>query len=348
MRVLAFTNMYPSAKAPSSGVFVREQIKGLEAIGLEVRVLFVDRKGEGPLAYYRLRNRMPAAIAEFEPDVIHVMYGGVMADQVVRRRNSRPVVVTFHGSDLLGENFSGWARKIISRYGVYCSRRAAKAADGVIVVAQHLVRVLHGAADGHKVRVVACGIDLERFKPLDSLACKQRLGWSPAIFHVLFASSNGDAVKRPWLAKAAVRQINRANSPVELHYMTGIPPSEVPLWINASDALLLTSAHEGSPTIIKEALACRLPIVSVEVGDVAERIKAIEGCHLASPAPADLAAKLRLVQQRGKRLDCHTQLAELSILRAAEKLRSCYDEVTARRSPATLERFPVAITSLAS
>src|SRR6266851_575752 len=101
MRILAITNMYPSAAFPGRGVFVEEQVKGLRSIGLEVRVLFVDRREEGPLVYYRLRNKIGAAVAEFEPDVIHVMYGGVMADQIVRRHHARPVAVTFHGSDLL-------------------------------------------------------------------------------------------------------------------------------------------------------------------------------------------------------------------------------------------------------
>jgi glycosyltransferase involved in cell wall biosynthesis len=337
MRILAITNMYPSAEFPGRGVFVQEQVRGLGAIGLEVRVLFVDRRQEGPLAYYRMRNRISNAVATFDPDAIHVMYGGVMADQVTRGHHVRPIVVTFHGSDLLGENLSGWTRKIISRYGVYCSRRAARAAEGVIVVARHLMGALNGASSPDKIRVIPCGIDLERFQPLDSLGCKHQLGWRTDAFHVLFTSSNGDPVKRPWLAKAAVTQMSRADHPPELHYLTGIPNAEVPLWLNASDALLLTSMHEGSPTVVKEALACGLPVVSVDVGDVAERIEGIEGCHLARPEPADLAAKLCLVRQRGQRLDCRARLKELSILSAAEKLKRCYKEITRERG--TPRRF---------
>jgi teichuronic acid biosynthesis glycosyltransferase TuaC len=337
MRVLAITNIYPSAEFPASGVFVREQIKGLCAIGLDVRVMFVDRKREGPLAYWGLRPKVARAVAEFEPDVIHVMYGGVMAHQVARRCYGPPIAVTFRGSDLLGENFSGWARKIISQYGVYCSRRAANAADGVIVVARHLTQALRGAANDRKVRVIPSGIDLERFKPMDSLSCKQRLGWSPESFHVLFASSSGDPVKRPRLASATVTRMNSAASRTELHYMTGIPSAEVPIWINASDALLLTSAHEGSPNIVKEALACGVPVVSVDVGDVAERIEGIEGCYLAAADPADLAAKLCLVRKRGKQLDCRIRLMELSIVRVAEKLKRCYEEIAATRSLAPMD-----------
>jgi teichuronic acid biosynthesis glycosyltransferase TuaC len=332
--------MYPSAAFPGQGVFVQEQVKGLRSIGLEVRVLFVDRRHDGPTAYYRLGSRIGGAVSEFEPDAIHVMYGGVMADQIVRRHHFRPVLVTFHGSDLLGENLSGWTRKIISRYGVYCSRRAAKAAEGVVVVARHLAGALNGAASADKIRVIPCGIDLERFKPMDPLACKHRLGWSPESFHVLFASSNGDQVKRPWLAKAAVGQMSHSDNPPELHYLTSVPNAEVPVWLNASDVLLLTSMHEGSPTIIKEALGCGLPIISVDVGDVAERIEGIGECHLARPEPAELAAKLCVVRQRGNRFDCQTRIKELSILSVAQKLKRFYEDITSGRTGRQLLASP--------
>ena len=340
MRVLAITNIYPTERFPGRGVFVQEQVKGLRSSGVEVRVLFVDRWQEGPTVYYYLQGKIRNAVTEFDPDVIHVMYGGVMADQIVRRSHLRPVVVTFHGSDLLGENLSGGVRKIISRYGVYCSRRAAKAAEGVIVVARHLVGALNGAARADKVHVIPCGIDLERFKPMDPLACKRRLGWSTESFHVLFASSNGDPVKRPWLAKDAVAQLNNPVRPPELHYLTAIPNTEVPVWLNASDVLLLTSMHEGSPTIVKEALACGLPVVAVDVGDVAERIEGIEGCYVARPQPAELAAKLSLVRQRGQRLDCRTRLEELSTVSVAQRLKRCYEDITRESGAARLLESP--------
>jgi len=285
------------------------------------------------------------AVAEFDPDVIHVMYGGVMADQVARSRDGRPLMVTFHGSDLLGENLSGWARRIVSRYGVHCSKRAARAAAGVVVVARHLAGALQGAVSPGKIRVIPCGIDLERFQPMDTLACKRELGWSPRAFHVLFASSNGDPVKRPWLARAAVAQMSKADRPPELHYLTGIPNTEVPRWLNASDALLLTSLHEGSPTVVKEALACGLPVVSVDVGDVAERVERIEGCYLARPRPADLAAKLCRVRQRGLRLDCRARLQELSILSVAQKLKQYYDEIARERGAARRVASPGRISA---
>jgi teichuronic acid biosynthesis glycosyltransferase TuaC len=325
MRVLAITNMYPTAGFPGRGVFVHEQIQSLNAVGLNVQVLFIDRRREGPASYYRMESKLARVMEQFNPDLIHVMYGGVMADRVARCYHVRPTVVTFHGSDLLGENLSGWARKLISRYGVWCSRRAAQAADGVVVVARHLLRALPRVLPSAKLCVLPCGIDLARFKPGDANSCRRRLGWHSDSFHVLFASSNGDPVKRPWLAKGAVEEAVRRGIPAELHYLSGVPNSEVPAWLNASDALLLTSLQEGSPTVVKEALACALPIVSVAVGDVAERIEGIEGCYLAAANEADLAHKLTLVYQRRKRLDCRARLEELGVSAIARQLKAFYE-----------------------
>jgi glycosyltransferase involved in cell wall biosynthesis len=327
MRLLAVTNMYPSSAHPAQGVFVAEQVKGLRAIGLQVRVLFIDRLAEGPWAYYRIGARIHEAVAEFHPDVIHCMYGGVMADQIVRRHRLRPVVVTFHGSDLLGERLARLPRRVIAAYGVYCSRRAARRADRVVLVARHLLNALRGACPPSKVRIIPCGIDLERFKPMEPDACRRQLGWDPQMFHVLFASSCGDPVKRPELARAAVKELVRRGVRAELHFLAGVANSEVPVWLNASHAFLLTSGHEGSPTIVKEALGCKVPVVSVDVGDVAERLEGMSGCYLAEPSPAGLADKLLLVRESGERPQGGERLAELSHINVAHRLRQCYEEL---------------------
>src|SRR4030095_4168306 len=106
--------------------------------------------------------------------------------------------------------------------------------------ARPLVGCLKAPAVSDKIRVIPCGIDLERFKPMDSHACRQRLGWSPGSFNVLFASSNDDPVKRAVLAEAAVVQMRQSDRPSELHYLSGVSNAEVPVWLNASDVLLLT------------------------------------------------------------------------------------------------------------
>jgi glycosyltransferase involved in cell wall biosynthesis len=339
MKVLAVTNMYPTPAAPTHGVCVEQLIDSLRSVGLQVRFEHVDRLHNGPSIYYRMGVGIRRAVAEFEPELIHVMYGGVMADQITRQRKLPPVVVTYRGSDLLGENLSGVRRKLISHYGVFCSRRASLKASGVVVVARHLIKRLPKNLPQGKVKVIPSGIDLQRFKPLDRNSCQRQLGWNSNRFHVLFATNGGDPVKRPWLARAAVEQLNADGIPAEFHCLTGVKHQEVPMWINASDAFLLTSLHEGSPSIVREALACEVPVVSVAVGDVAEQLEGIDGCYLASSKAVDLARKLRLVSQRGKRLSCRPRLEGFAHEMLARRHKCFYEAILA---PAAGQTMPSA------
>lgn len=327
MRILAVTNMYPTTETPALGTFVEQQITGLKKIGLEVEVIFVDRLKGGMRAYKGLGRRVNLAIKEIQPEVVHVMYGGVMADLVTRAVNNRPTIVTFHGSDILGENLSGGLRKLIARYGVWASWKAALRANGIIVVSKHLDLCLPKSVNHSKVRVIPCGIDVHRFKPLDQRECQSFLNWDPKHFHVLFPANGGDPVKRPKLAQLAVQKLLRLGVAAEFHCLQGIPNSEVPIWINASDVLLLTSLHEGSPVIVKEALACNLPVVSVDVGDVGERIKNIDGCYIAAADADSLAAKLTSVHCGLRRIEGRNKVCELSIEQIASKIKNFYEEV---------------------
>jgi glycosyltransferase involved in cell wall biosynthesis len=99
------------------------------------------------------------------------------------------------------------------------------------------------------------------------------------------------------------------------------------VWLNASNVLLLTSLTEGSPNIVKEALACDLPVVSVDVGDVSERIRETEGCYLALSEPGDLAAKLHMVHSGPGRVIGRVKMQELSLEQVALRLRDFYSEL---------------------
>ena len=139
-------------------------------------------------------------------------------------------------------------------------------------------------------------------------------------------SSSGDPVKRPELARAATEYLERKHGSVQFHILSGVSNQEVPIWLNASDVVLLTSRHEGSPNIIKEALACNLPVVSIDVGDVRERIQGVEGCYLALPDPSDLAAKLHLVHGGRRRVEGRVQMQELSLEQIGLLLKRFYIE----------------------
>src|SRR5438093_787578 len=107
MRILAVTNMYPTPRNPTMGIFVQQQITGLRQIGLNVDVLVIDRTSEGRSAYWGLSRQILARVGSFKPDVVHVMYGGVIADVATSTVARTPVVVSFCGSDLLRSSLSG-------------------------------------------------------------------------------------------------------------------------------------------------------------------------------------------------------------------------------------------------
>lgn len=328
MRVLAVTNFYPTPRHPTSGTFVEQQVLGLRCSGLDVDVMLIDRCERGMRSYFTIGAELRRRIEQFQPDVVHAMYGGVMAERVTRIVEDRPTVVSFCGSDLLGEILSGPIRRIASECGIFASLVAARRADGVIVKSRNLEEALPATVIRSKVRIIPNGIDLKRFKPIDQADCRNKLGWDPDRFHVLFpANVGGDPRKRLYLAQAAVEKANRSGLNAELHQLRGVSHEEVPIWLNASGAVLLTSLHEGSPNIIKEALACNVPVVSVDVGDVHERIDGIEGCHIALPDSDDLAIKLTLVATRNGRVASRAKMQALSLEQTALHLGSFYREV---------------------
>ena len=82
--------------------------------------------------------------------------------------------------------------------------------------------------------------------------------------------------------------------------------------MNACDVLLMTSLHEGSPNVVKEALACNLPIVSTDVGDVRNRIGALDGCVVcATDDPATIAEALNQVLSRRQGIDGRKAVLDL-------------------------------------
>ena len=328
MRILAITNIYPTPHFPTSGTFIEQQIKGLRQIGLNVRLMFVDRVQEGMGVYRRLRPLIQTNVTDFQPEIVHVMYGGVLADITTRVVHDIPTIVSFCGSDLLGEPLSGLFRKLIAGYGVLASHRAAKRASGIVVKSRNLMDALPYTVPRSKVVIIPNGVNLELFKPLDQGIAREMLGWDKHRFHVLFpANCLGDPRKRFDLAQATIKAANRLGIQGELHQLIGVAHDKVPVWLNASDAVLLTSMQEGSPNIIKEALACNVPIVSVDVGDVSDRIQAIEGCYLAMAKPSELADKLCLVHDGSCRVQGRTTMKTLSLKWVAKRLKEFYEEV---------------------
>src|SRR3954471_19771696 len=204
MRALVVTNIYPSPAMPALGTFVADQVKHLRTSGVAIDLVYVDRAERGRRAYRELGAVVRQAVDDSDPDLVHVMYGGVMAEVVTRTVRDRPVLVAFCGTDLLGGRASRGGVRGAGRYGVLASQRAAKRATGVTVKSRNLFDALPSRVTERRTWIVPDGVDLERFRPLDQRKCRSALGLDPSGPHVLFPAAPNRPEKRYWLAHAAV------------------------------------------------------------------------------------------------------------------------------------------------
>jgi glycosyltransferase involved in cell wall biosynthesis len=229
-------------------------------------------------------------------DLVHAQFGQAGLLPWPKRV---PVVVTFHGCDILGDMNRDGRVTIAGRVLQGMCQLEAIAADGVIIVSNAMRRYLP-----RRVRplVLPTGVDLDSLPTMPPQEARHILGLSQADRLVLFVGDPAVHGKRYSIAKAAVESVN-LSFPVKLVVGSNRPHREILLHMRACDVLVVTSRQEGSPTIVKEALACSLPVVSVPVGDVPERIGGIEGCELClDDNPGTIAAALERALTRGQRL----------------------------------------------
>jgi glycosyltransferase involved in cell wall biosynthesis len=183
------------------------------------------------------------------------------------------------------------------------------------------VRLAVGDEDGW---VIPCGIDLDAFRPVARNEARQKLGLPTDKRLILFAGDHWRPEKRFDLLEAALPLVQRELPDTELILLTKQAHGVVPLYMSACDVLVLTSALEGSPMVIKEAMACNLPIVSVRVGDVPQVIGSTPGCALAEREPADIADKLVQALRKLRRTDGRARISHLSHDRIARRVLEVY------------------------
>lgn len=292
LRVLFISSQWPTAEHPEIAPFVPREVNSLREVGVEVDVL-PYRGGFSPGNYARAIREMWAMLRAKDYDLIHVYFG--QCSIVGRMQTRLPVVITYGGSDVEGTPLFGGRNQWKNWLVVGISRAMSLLVNEVIVVSDNLGRKLP-RRDYHVITIV---LELDRFKPGDRLAARQQLGLPLDKKLVLWsASSISNTRKRHWLAQAAVT-IAQESVDCELVTATGLPPEMIPVYMQACDLFLLTSTNEGSPNVVREALACNLPVVSTDVGDVRERLDHLEGCAVVDDdsAAALAAAVVRCLQQ---------------------------------------------------
>jgi teichuronic acid biosynthesis glycosyltransferase TuaC len=289
LRVLMVTSEWPTPDHPERVPFIVRQAAFLQREGVHVDV-FPFRGAKDPGNYLRAWRQLRKQLGRDRYDLIHAQFGqsGLLA--LPKRM---PLVVTFRGSDV--EGIVGRDGRYTFHGRVLCalSRWIMNVADEVIAVSESLTRHL----PRRHWHVIPAGLDLQLFRPAPQSEARRRLGLPSDRKLVLFAADPKNARKRYGLAQAAVAELT-GEPEVELVVASGVPYESIPHYMNACDALILTSLHEGSPNVVKEALACNLPVVSTDVGDVRTRLASLDGCAVVEDTPQKLADALRIALSR--------------------------------------------------
>lgn len=258
MRVLivcSYKEEYTSNVAP----FIKEQVDEICKNGIECQYYLV--KGKGILGYLKNLPGLKHAIATYKPDLIHAHFG--LCGLLANLQRKIPVITTFHGCDIQALGLNLLLSKIcmiLSAYNIFVSEK------------------MKGIAgySGKNSDIIPCGIQLERFRLYQKNKAKNLLGWNNNKIIIQFAGSFNSPVKNFDLAKKATLDIPDS----EIKELAGYSRYEVNLALCAADCLLLTSIREGSPMVIKEAMACNCPIVATDVGDIRYLLNGVNDSYI--------------------------------------------------------------------
>ena len=269
MRILVVASFNKGRFAP----FIVEQVEALKKQGCTIE--FFGLQGKGLLGYLRNLPLLKKKIKAYCPDVIHAHYG--LSGLLANLQRHVPVVTTYHGSDINDKKvlpFSKMAMRL-SAWNVFVSRKT-----------------LEIAKPKKKYILLPCGIDLSDLQLTERAESRRKMGLQDDRKYILFAGAFDIPVKNAPLAKDTVACLRENQA--ELLELKGYSREEVTLLMCAADAFLMTSFTEGSPQVIKEAMTCGCPIVSVDVGDVKERVDGVAGCYVANTRePKELAELIR-------------------------------------------------------
>jgi glycosyltransferase involved in cell wall biosynthesis len=300
MRALIVTNMYPSERRPALGSFVRDQVEALRRTGaVDIELYAFEPRGYVKAAA-ELRHRRGF-------DIVHAHFGLTLWPALAAKATKR--AITLHGTDLAHSR-----SRAITLAGL-------RAMDLVCAVSQPL-------ADGiprwaAKPEVIPVGVDTHRFKPIPRPEARTALGLDPAGPYVLFPA----AVNRP------EKRFDRAQelaAHTTLLALGNVEPQQVPLWVNAANAVLVPSDREGFGLATLEALACNVPVLSTPNGIATEVLKGIDGTLCASFDSQIWSSALRPhLEAADPRVEGRPRAVRLSTDAMAKKLLEAWQRLLA-------------------
>lgn len=304
MRIL-FISRFKSGFDDNLSPIVKNQGDSLIRIGHQVEYYIVE---EGFRGYLKLIFNLGRHLQLNSYDIIHAHYSltSIIATMATLRRR---IIVSLMGSDT--------QRKGLMLYLIRFF--ALTFWDTVIVKTDRMKRRFNIK----NARVLPNGVDFERFDITSKEIAQNIVGFIPQKINILFLADSGRIEKNVILARKAIELLNNKN--LVLHEIYPVLHEKVPFYLNAADVLVVPSIYEGSPNIVKEAMACCIPIVSTDVGDVKENMASTEGCFLAAHDPADFSEKIAKAISFGSRTNGRDNIRHLDSKVIAQQLIEIYN-----------------------
>ena len=307
MRILEVTQMWPSAEHPDLGGFLVPLTRELEALGHEVEVASISRRGGSPAEYLTLVRRARAAATSFRPDVVfaHFLFPAGAAGALAARRANAPLVVMAHGQDVAN---LGRIRGVIAATRWVLKRSSAVIANSHWLAGQLTERIPEARP---KISVADLGVDLEAFSPRSADEARRELGWDgegPAFLCVgsLIERKNVVRLAEAFASLGRGRLAFVGDGPLRselegrphVSLVGRVPQSQVPRWVAACDVLCQPSLIEPFGQATLEAMAMERTVVATSNGGPPEFVTPEAGVLVDPHDPAALPHALELAASK--------------------------------------------------
>lgn len=272
---------------------------------------------------------------DLEPDaILHGQRPDVLFPFILAGKNQK-MVCSLHGAHCKvvyrkKGKFKGWVYERLEALAIRHSQLLVPVDDGT---REYYIQRYPHCKD--KIVTIPIGVNFKDFHPMDKDVARRSFGFNPGEKIILYAGRL-EMEKNVRLIINAFRRVKEKVPGVKLvvagsgrreEYLhtyvrnpeiTGvvflgtIDHLAMPRLLNCADVFALPSTHEGSPTVVKEALACNIPVVSTDVGDVKSVIYSLEGCCIARPETDDFARCLLETLNRKTTPDYRPHLSAFS------------------------------------
>lgn len=319
--ILTVTNAWPDQEHPTRAPFLRYTFDGLTAAGIDSDLLYV--RGYKGAHCYLLGCLAMAVVPLARPGKYRLVHSQAGETAIVARFFwSAPVLATYWGSDLLGPQVGSRGHRVKFLLQSRLLRLHAPLMTATTTKSTEMNGVLPARAQKRNW-VIPDGVDSSPFRPMDRQRARAALGWPPHEPTVISVGRR-DPVKRLWLAEHAADLASREIGGLRWRAISDVPPDQMPLYYNAADLLLHTSASEGSPNVIKEAMACNLPVVATSAGDIAEILHLVHPSAVCEATPEALAHEIVRILRERRRSNGRDRIGPLRLEASTARTLACY------------------------